>query len=288
MADPRRRLPTNTPGPLYVDASCIDCDTCRWMAPATFDRRDGQSFVRAQPADPAARDLALAALVSCPTGSIGSDERVELRPIIDSFPRPVDADVFHCGFHAEASYGAASWLIRRPEGNVLVDSPRFAAPLVRRIEAMGGVATMFLTHRDDVADHEKWARRFGCRRVMMRADIGPATRDVEVPLDGDAPIALAPDLVVVPTPGHTRGSACLHWRDRYLFTGDTLAWDPVAEHLYAFEDACWYDWDVLRDSLRQLADLRFRWVLPGHGAPVSASPEAMREYILACIARMSE
>ena len=37
--------------------------------------------------------------------------------------------------HIERSYGCASYLIRRPEGNVLVDVPRFVPKLVDRIKA---------------------------------------------------------------------------------------------------------------------------------------------------------
>ena len=70
------------------------------------------------------------------------------------------------------SFGASSYLILRPEGNVMVDrrvrrgtrahatspltrhpscaavrSPRFAAPLVRQLEEWGGVQGIFLTHQ---------------------------------------------------------------------------------------------------------------------------------------------
>ena len=31
----------------------------------------------------------------------------------------------------------------------------------RRIEALGGLVTIVLTHRDDVADHARWARALG-------------------------------------------------------------------------------------------------------------------------------
>ena len=34
---PRDRRPENVPGDLFVDHTCIDCDTCRWMAPGVFD-----------------------------------------------------------------------------------------------------------------------------------------------------------------------------------------------------------------------------------------------------------
>ena len=36
MADPLQRLPGNAPGRWFVDASCIDCDQCRQIAPDTF------------------------------------------------------------------------------------------------------------------------------------------------------------------------------------------------------------------------------------------------------------
>ena len=34
MARLANRLPDNVPGEFYVDSSCIDCDTCRQVAPA--------------------------------------------------------------------------------------------------------------------------------------------------------------------------------------------------------------------------------------------------------------
>src|SRR2546430_6007502 len=113
------------------------------------------------------------ALVACPTGSIGTTKKHNAHIGIDAFPSLIAENVYFCGFTSESSYGAWSYLIARPDeagGNVLVDSPRFAAPLVRRIKELGGVKMMFLTHRDDVADHADFAREFGCERVMSEAD----------------------------------------------------------------------------------------------------------------------
>src|SRR4029079_16788190 len=151
---PKRRLHTNTPGDFFVDETCIDCATCRWMAPATFDFRDGASRVRHQPVDPLELTAALQALVACPTGSIGTTEKhPELARFIRSSPLRIEPGVFHCGYHSADSFGAASYLVERPEGNVLVDSLRYNAHLVKSLEDMGGVRYLFLTHRDDVADH---------------------------------------------------------------------------------------------------------------------------------------
>ena len=287
MADRRARRSQNVDGELFVDESCIDCDTCRWMAPGVYDRVDGKSRVHRQPADEAERDLALAALLSCPTASIGSEASFDARAAAALLPLPVDGPVHHCGYHHEASFGAASYLLQRPEGNVLVDSPRFNRPLVEQLERLGGVATMFLTHIDDVADHEKFVGHFGCERVMHADDLGGACPEVEHPVEGSEPVALADDLLVVPVPGHTRGSACLLASDTWLFTGDHLAWSRSLGHLYAFASACWYDWDVQRASMERLLEHRFSWVLPGHGTRAHLEPDAMADGLRHCVAWMA-
>lgn len=287
MADVRKRRPGNTDGPFYVDSTCIDCDACRWIAPASFREVDGQSAVYSQPADEVERFAALQALVACPTASIGvTDPALQARTkeAVASFPRAIDANVHHCGFHAESSFGAASWFITRPEGNVLVDSPRFAMPLVKRIEQMGGIKTLFLTHIDDVADHDKWARHFGCERVMHADDARGLA--IERKVQGRDPLKLDADLTVIPTPGHTRGSACLLYADKYLFTGDHLAWSPRRGHLVAFRDACWYSWEELKVSMQSLAAYGFEWVLPGHGRIHHASREQMAKAMQQCLAWM--
>lgn len=248
------------------------------MAPEVFDAHGAHSRVHRQPGHDASRTRALQALMACPTGSIGTTATDGLRDL--TWPRPFDGDrVFHCGFHSEASFGATSWLLRHPDGNVLVDSPRFTPRVVKGLEALGGVRWMFLTHRDDVADHRRFAAHFRCERILHEADRSHETADVERLLTGTEPEALAPGLTLIPTPGHTRGSVCLHAEDRWLFTGDTLAAADDGTRLKIFRDATWYSTARLRQSLARLATLRFRWVLPGHGAPFTAPPEAMRQQL---------
>jgi glyoxylase-like metal-dependent hydrolase (beta-lactamase superfamily II) len=184
------------------------------------------------------------------------------------FPHLIADDVYFCGYHSEASFGATSYFIRRPWGNVLVDSPRFAAPLVRRLEELGGISHLVLTHVDDVADHQKFRDHFDCVRVMHRGDYREQLAGVELWLDGSESVSLAPGFTLWPSPGHTEGSICLHVEDKFLFTGDTLAWQRDWEQVYAFRRACWYDWSILVDSVERLKALPFRWLLPGHGAPI--------------------
>jgi glyoxylase-like metal-dependent hydrolase (beta-lactamase superfamily II)/ferredoxin len=286
MADPARRLAHNAPGDFYVDATCIDCDTCRWMAPATFTEREDQASVHAQPTDEAEVARAMQALVSCPTGSIGTTVGHDVAAAAASFPEEIAPGVFLCGFNSRKSFGAASYLVVRPEGNVLVDSPRWVGGLVERIAALGGVTTMFLTHQDDVAEHARFRERFGCERVLHADDAGDDTADVERLLRGAEPVQLAGDLVAIPTPGHTAGSACLLWKQEFLFTGDHLAWSERLANLYAFRDACWMDWRVQTESMRKLLAYEFSWVLPGHGRRCTFPRDEMRRRLERCVAWM--
>jgi len=287
MARVSERLPDNTDGEFYIDRSCIDCDTCTRIAPGLFAAASDHSFVARQPRDDGERLRALMAVVSCPTASIGTVPRLDAAPAVAAFPEPVAEEVSFLGFTSEDSFGAWSYLVRRPGGNVIVDSPRAAAPLMKRIEQMGGARLMFLTHRDDVADHAAFHRRFGCARVLHADDVTAATRDVERRLEGPDPVRLDDDLLAIPVPGHTRGHSVLLYRDRFLFTGDHLAWSEGRRRLVAFRDACWYSWTEQTRSMQRLLDYSFEWVLPGHGGRWHApSAAAMRKELERCIAWM--
>src|SRR5512135_1968664 len=162
--------PDNAPGPFFVDRTCIDCDTCYQFAPETFADGGDHARVHRQLGTPEARLRADIALVACPVGSIGTSDKGRLAEASRAFPHPLADDLLFCGYTSEKSFGAWSYLILRPEGNVLVDCPRAAGPLMERIEALGGVRYLVLSHRDDVADHQAYRDRFGCERVMHRAD----------------------------------------------------------------------------------------------------------------------
>jgi glyoxylase-like metal-dependent hydrolase (beta-lactamase superfamily II)/ferredoxin len=289
MARLSDRLPENAQGRYFVDRTCIDCDTCRQLAPAVFSRSAvaGQSYVHHQPASPTEEQRAQMALVSCPTHSIGTVDHTRVQAGVDALPEEIADGIFSCGYASADSYGASSYLVRRPEGNVLVDSPRAAGPLLKRLEALGGVAWMFLSHRDDVADHARFHAHFGCRRVLHRADVGPGTADVELQVEGRAPIPLADDLLVLPLPGHTRGSAALLYRNRFLFTGDHLWGSADGTGLEASRAVCWYSWAEQTRSMERLLVHDFEWVLPGHGRRFHApSPEAMRAALTRLVGRM--
>ncbi|MDR3672018.1 MAG: MBL fold metallo-hydrolase [Holophaga sp.] len=287
MAQRSKSHPDNLPGSFFVDTSCIDCGTCYEYLPWVFREAGGHSRVYRQPEGPSDRFHALKALLACPTGSIGTDRTEGLLEAREGFPDPIEEEVSFCGFTSEQSYGAWSYFIQRPGGNVLVDSPRAVPALLKRLEQMGGVDLMVLSHQDDVADHARFRERFHCRRVLHRADLAEATAGVEQPVEGDQPIQLAPDLLFIPTPGHTAGSACLLYRKKFLFSGDHLWWDPRMGRLSASRAHCWHHWPTQLKSLERLLEYDFSWVLPGHGASHRAgSPAAMRTDLAAAIAQL--
>lgn len=266
MADRRRSVAENVPGEFFVDETCIDCDACRQLAPEVFGDAGSYSFVHAQPNSAVAGRNALRALLSCPTGSIGTLHANHAREVKQDFPLHLEGGVYYNGFNSPKSFGANSYFVQRPEGNWLIDSPKFLPHLVDRFDSMGGVAYIFLTHRDDVAEAEKYAARFSSPRIIHRKELA-SQPGAERVIDGLDPVELAPGFLAIPTPGHTSGHCCL-LHDRYLFTGDHLWWSRTRRSLDASEDVCWWSWEHQTRSIARLVEYRFEWVLPGHGERV--------------------
>ncbi len=285
MADRRRSVAENVPGDFFVDDTCIDCDTCRQLAPAVFADAGDYSFVHAQPKNAETQRSAFRALLACPTGSIGTLNPACAREAKADFPMPLEGGVYYCGFNSPKSFGGNSYFVAHPEGNWLIDSPKFLPQLVERFQDFGGIAHIFLTHRDDVADVEKYAARFASRRIIHRMELS-AQPSAEHVIDGIDPIQLAPGFLAIPTPGHTRGHMCLLFDDRYLFTGDHLWWSRAFQSLNAGREVCWYSWKEQARSMAALAHFTFEWVLPGHGERINQPAEKMQTQMRELVARM--
>jgi ferredoxin len=75
MATFADKLPVNAPGRYYVDASCIDCDQCRALAPEIFAREEesGFSYVKRQPETGDEMAQVEEIMAGCATSSIGND-----------------------------------------------------------------------------------------------------------------------------------------------------------------------------------------------------------------------
>jgi len=285
MADRAQRLPDNVEGPFFVDSTCIDCDTCRQLAPDTFGDTGEFSFVAAQPRDAAQTRAAFRALVACPTGSIGTADKRGVAQAVDDFPLPLAGGVSCCGFNSRKSFGGNSYLVEHAAGNWLVDSPRFVERLARRLEERGGIRYIFLTHRDDVADAALYARRLGATRVIHRLELA-AQPEAERVIDGLGPVELAPGFLAIPTPGHTRGHCALLYGGRFLFAGDHIWWSRAQGRLTASRDVCWYSWREQVESLARLGEYSFEWVLPGHGERIRFPREEMHRQVQMLIKRL--
>lgn len=284
MADANKSVHENVEGEFFVDETCIDCDTCRQIAPATFADAGSYSFVHTQPQSAEQEREALHALLSCPTGSIGTRTKRNLSSTQGDFPLKIQANIYYCGFNSRKSYGANSYFIEHPAGNWLVDSPRYTQSLVDVFAARGGLKYIFLSHRDDVADANKFASRFGAQRIIHRRDLS-AMPDCEIVIDGDEDVVMG-EFVVIQQPGHTQGHQVLLYANKYLFTGDHLYVNRVTGQPDAFREHCWYSWKVQAESMERLSKYTFEWILPGHGSRGHVDQAQMPAAIKALVARM--
>lgn len=255
--------PSNAPGSWFVDTRCIRCDAARDWAPELIGMdAAGRSFVAAQPAGPEQTAALWRAAAACPTKSIGHRER--FREPSGVFPYQLTAGVLALGNNALSSFGGHSYLATRPAGNLMIDSPRFSRTLAEQVDAIGGVAHILLSHRDDVADADRWAERYGARVWIGAADADAAPYATDL-IGDDGDTVIAPGVVSIPAPGHTEGHILYHLNNRHLFTGDTLHWNRRRRELDVFPQQTFYSWAVLADTVARMAALPVEWLFPGHG-----------------------
>jgi glyoxylase-like metal-dependent hydrolase (beta-lactamase superfamily II)/ferredoxin len=285
MANKSKRLANNVGDNFFVDSTCINCDTCRQLAPATFAENDDFSSVYRQPVGDAEVHAAYRALVACPVGSIGTlqGDKAQMQQAVVSFPLLLDTHIYYNGFNSEKSFGANSYFIQHLDGNWLIDSPRYVRQLVTAFERMGGIKYIFLTHEDDVADAGRYAAQFGATRIIHSAD-ADAEPGAEWIIEGMDPVEVGPEFRIIPVPGHTQGSITLLYADRYLFTGDHMGWDRDVNGLRLATVYVWNE-EILRRSTARLLDHRFEWVLPGHADRIHLPAARMKQELQRLLAR---
>jgi glyoxylase-like metal-dependent hydrolase (beta-lactamase superfamily II)/ferredoxin len=318
MADQAKRLSTNIDGNFFVDSTCINCDTCRQLAPASFVENGEYSSVYQQPETESERFQSFQALLACPVGSIGAivQDKAVMRAATESFPLKIEREgarlagkepvlagsrregattpgeggcereVYYNGFNSEKSFGANSYFVQHPDGNWLIDSPRYINKLVKAFESMGGIKYIFLTHEDDVAEASRYAKQFGAIPIIHREDMA-ALPDAEWIIEGAEAVEFKPEFLIIPVAGHTRGSMALLYGNRYLFTGDHMGWDREINGLRL---ATVYVWDepTLRRSTERLLDYAFEWVLPGHSDRMYLPADRMKEELRLLLKRRAE
>jgi glyoxylase-like metal-dependent hydrolase (beta-lactamase superfamily II) len=227
--------------------------------------------------------IAWRARLLCPSASIRTEDKSE--PVPDIFPEPMTKDVFRLGYNAAHSAGAHSFLVTARVGNFMIDSPRWTRQVVDHLEQRGGLAGILLTHKDDVADADRYAKHFGAR-VWIHYDDRSRAPYADQLIKGREPVAIGEGIVAIPLPGHTKGSVGYLYDRRCLFTGDSLAWSFENDDLSAWRDFCWYSWSEQTQSLNRLLDYSFEWVLAGHGGSKGLSAPEMKRRLKALVERM--
>ena len=254
MANLTKRLSSNIEGSFFVDETCINCDTCRQLAPTTFQEVGEFSAVARQPVKKTDLLQAYQASLACPVGSIGTvtKNNALLVEAQESFPIHIVDLVYYNGFNSEKSFGANSYFVVHPDGNWLIDSPRYLKHLVRAFQNMGGVRYIFLSHQDDVADADRYAQEFNATRIIHDAD-KDAMPQAEWIIRGHDVVQASSDFLIIPVPGHTSGSQALLYNDKFLFTGDHLWWDQEKRALGMPSRLVWNRQQLL-ESTRRLSE----------------------------------
>lgn len=130
--------------------------------------------------------------------------------------------------------------------------------------------------RDDLADQDKWAERFGATRIIHSEEIYPGIDDIEIQLEGEGPWNLAGETVdqntldggvqIVHVPGHTEGSITMwHEPTKAVFTGDHLGWSESVGRPSLFDRYNRGGISTQLKSVQKLLEYDFLHVLPGHG-----------------------
>lgn len=130
-----------------------------------------------------------------------------------------------------------SFILRRKAGNVLL--PRMGETTTIHaeygaIESAGGLKIIFITdYHFGGASSEVIAARFGAEvfsSIIEKPKLKKRGLNKLRTFSYQRQF-LAPDLEIIPVPGHTSGGVCLLWKDgkhHYLFTGDFLYFDGQA------------------------------------------------------------
>jgi glyoxylase-like metal-dependent hydrolase (beta-lactamase superfamily II) len=156
-----------------------------------------------------------------------------------------------------------TYFMRRPAGNILFATKADIPDAEPDIEAAGGVSLILLGDRHHATPATvTMARRLGAPIMASRIEATALKKhgiEIDTPLPYQ-PCQLAPDLEIIPTPGHTTGAFSYLWTNgerRFLFIGDTIV--PV--------DGSWQYWvsppsrPEMRRTIEKLAALRFDVIL---------------------------
>jgi glyoxylase-like metal-dependent hydrolase (beta-lactamase superfamily II) len=120
-----------------------------------------------------------------------------------------------------------AFLLRRPQGNLLLYSAGTVADEARAIEEQGGIARQYLNHWHEAAfgGADRVAGAFAAPLFCHESERPEVAKTVQVAGTFAARHKQGDDFEAIPLPGHTRGATAYLWgggRHRCLFTCDSL------------------------------------------------------------------
>lgn len=279
MADIKKKLVENVDGDLFVDSSCENFGICRELAPSLFQRLESYHIVSKQAETEDEKREAMRAVVCCPKGAIGTNDRAGMKAIFDDFPLRVEDEVFYCGFNSPKSAGANAYFIQRRDGNWLVSTPKYVPQIVSKFEQLGGVKYIFLTHRDDVGESAKYRQKFGSEVIVHEYDL-ECFPNAEIVVQGSDVSTMGSAFQIIPTAGHTEGHIMLLYRNHFLFSGDSLRHDLDTDKIETWNPYwTWYSYLEQANSIAELTKFNFSWILTSHGGRVRREPPLLKEEI---------
>ena len=115
------------------------------------------------------------------------------------------------------------YIVKHKSGNFLVGCPESSPEeVINKINEMGGISYIFISHRDDVGNACNYSKKFNAKIIVHKSESKYVQNcKVDIPFKADK--SITSDVEVIHTPGHTPGSSCLFFKsDGYLFTGDQI------------------------------------------------------------------
>lgn len=151
-----------------------------------------------------------------------------------------------------ATLGGTAYLIVG-ESNTLVDCPAWDDTNHQFLQAQGGIHQLFLTHRGAIAKAKEIQQAFNCEVIMQEQEVYLLPGMTITTFAQER--TLSADLRAIWTPGHSPGSACLHYANfgGVLFSGRHLLLNPNGT-LSPIQTAKTFHWRRQQRSLQQLVD----------------------------------
>lgn len=152
-----------------------------------------------------------------------------------------------------------SYVLPRQDGTVVIYNSPGVSLAASAIRSLGRTSRLLVTHAHEAMygqpdlEIDVW---------MHRADLGDIGETLDVAGTFDRRERIAPDLEVIPTPGHTAGTCSYLWDDgthRFLFTGDFI-WIEAGEWKAVVLDPALRD--AYLDSLALVRQLDFDVLVP--------------------------